>query len=111
MAIGRDAKSPYSGLGRLPGGMGKRLVQRLQELPLEQVELLRPGRGATGDRHHAVALGYRLGLGRDGRASGPCPGALHGPEQRPRLGLGLHPAQRISQSPRDASPTHAATEP
>ena len=44
-------------------------VEPLEQLVLHQIELLGPGRRAAGDRDHALALGDRLGLGRDRRAA------------------------------------------
>jgi hypothetical protein len=85
-SVGSEAKSFDKGVNRVRIGLRKRPVQPLHELRLEQVELLRPGRRAAGDGHHAVSFRHRLGLGSDPGAGGGRPGTLGRRQERPRLG-------------------------
>ena len=87
----------------------ERPVERARAARLQQVELLRPGRRAAGDRDHALALAHRLRLAarsarRPPRASSLCTAASRVAGSASRA----HRAQRLRERPRLAARAHAA---
>ena len=89
--VGGEAKPRSPGSAR---PRRARALRRSRRSGAEQVQLLRPGRAVAGDRHHAAALGDRLGLGGDRRPGAPRPGRLDGRER----GRG----RRLRRAPRRA---------
>ena len=77
-------------------GAGERPVEALEQLVLEQVELLRPGRG----RQATVTTPSRSRTGCAWRRSArrrPGPGALHRRGQRLRARVAAHNAERLAE--------------
>src|SRR6188472_46220 len=92
----------------LRGPLAKALLQALQELPLHQIQLLRPDGIRAAHRGLAAALGYRAGDRGDLLADDLGPGPLQRRQRRLRRCLFEGSAQRGRGGAGRSAVSHAA---